>query len=199
MFRHAHFGLRMGIAWLLAIGLLWMPNVALASSGSGCAPMHQIASGENLTLIAKRYEVSVDVLVLENGLDDPNMIAIGQWICIPADKGASYEYEYWGDYGVPGQSYDPSAIDPDAPSQAGAVADTSTVVAVNRGAYRVPQTEPDHPAQNYDDSQADIAEEPIYIVPGRSYAPEVYERGRRYYESYAQEYAQEYAADSVGE
>lgn len=176
MFRHTRVYLGVGTAWLLALGLLWMPDIALASSGSGCAPMHQIASGESLTTIAKRYEVSVDVLVAENSIADPNLISIGQWLCIPADKGKSYEYEYWGDYGVPGQSYDPRTI----------AKTTSKEVGANVEVY--PITPPESTHKPLDD-------EPIYMIPGRSYAPEVYERARRYSNEYADYYAGVYADD----
>lgn len=180
MFRHTHSCLGVGAAWLLAIGLLWTPDVALASSGSGCAPLHQIASGENLSTLAQRYDVSVDVLVKENGISDPNLIAIGQWICVPADKGKTYEY--WGGYGVPGQSYDPSAVE-----QTGAVTTPSTVAPVNRAGNTAQGVVPTYSTQGYDGATA----EPIYIVPGRSYSPEVFERGQRYLDRYVEQYARE--------
>lgn len=187
MSRHTHICLGVGAAWLLAIGLLWMPDVAFASSGSGCAPLHQIASGENLTTLATRYDVSVDVLVAENGIKDPNLITIGQWICIPADKGQSYAYEYWGDYGVPGQSYDPSVVESAGTQPRTSVTGSVVIEPMSRDVYTVQQVAPTYSIQGQDEA----AEEPIYIVPGRSYSPEVYERARQYYDRYVEQYASE--------
>jgi chromosome segregation ATPase len=44
---------------------------------------HEVASGENLSLIAAKYGVSVDELTRINGLSNPNAITVGQKIRLP--------------------------------------------------------------------------------------------------------------------
>lgn len=42
------------------------------------APVHTVKKGENLTVIAKRYKTTVHALAALNGIDDPNLIRVGQ-------------------------------------------------------------------------------------------------------------------------
>ena len=52
--------------------------------GSGPAILvHQVRYGENVTSIARRYAVSVQALVMANGLTNPNHIYVGQLLVIP--------------------------------------------------------------------------------------------------------------------
>lgn len=44
---------------------------------------HRVTSGENLSVIASRYHVTVDELMTANPRIEPNRIAAGQWIEIP--------------------------------------------------------------------------------------------------------------------
>ena len=44
---------------------------------------HRVAAGENLTLIARRYHVSVEELLAANPRLRPNRILAGQWITLP--------------------------------------------------------------------------------------------------------------------
>jgi D-alanyl-D-alanine carboxypeptidase/D-alanyl-D-alanine-endopeptidase (penicillin-binding protein 4) len=44
---------------------------------------HRVTSGENLSVIASRYRVTVDELLTANPRIEPNRIATGQWIEIP--------------------------------------------------------------------------------------------------------------------
>lgn len=46
--------------------------------------VHVVRSGENLHLIAQRYNVSLAALMAENGLSDPDVVRIGQELRIPA-------------------------------------------------------------------------------------------------------------------
>ena len=134
------------IAFLVTLGLLWAPTHVLAApGGQDCPTLHKIALGENLTLIAAKYEVTVAALAEENGLEDANLIVEGQALCIPAQHGPGIEN--WGSYGVPGQSYDPSLMkkqESNGPQDAGSG------------------------AQEYRDSN------PIPMVPGKSYDPSLY-------------------------
>lgn len=49
---------------------------------------HRVASGENLSVIAGRYGVTVDELVRANPLVEPNRISAGQWLEIPQRGGS---------------------------------------------------------------------------------------------------------------
>jgi hypothetical protein len=64
--------------------------------------------GENLTVIAAQYEVTVEQLVEENGLEDANLIVENQSLCIPGRQRGSLSE--WANYGVPGQGYDPNYV-----------------------------------------------------------------------------------------
>jgi PBP4 family serine-type D-alanyl-D-alanine carboxypeptidase len=52
------------------------------------ANRHRVASGENLSVIAGRYGVSVDELVRANPLLEPNRILAGEWLAIPQAGGS---------------------------------------------------------------------------------------------------------------
>jgi len=51
----------------------------------GCQAVHVVAAGEWLELIARDYGVTADEIALANGLDDPEALAVGQSLCIPAE------------------------------------------------------------------------------------------------------------------
>ena len=51
----------------------------------GCQAVHVVAAGEWLELIARNYGVTADDIALANGLDDPEALAVGQSLCIPAE------------------------------------------------------------------------------------------------------------------
>jgi len=115
-----HLCLGVGALSLLVLGTFSVQMDAYAYSE--CRNPHQIVAGENLTGIAASYGVTVDALIEENSITDPNIIVIGQTICIPNGGKKSSEENYgnsehspryndnWGSYGVPGQSYDPSVM-----------------------------------------------------------------------------------------
>ena len=44
---------------------------------------HVVKSGENLTVIAKRYGTTVEVLVALNGIKNKNLIRVGQVLRLP--------------------------------------------------------------------------------------------------------------------
>ena len=58
-----------------------------AATVAAAAPQgvsHTVAAGESLSAIAGRYGVSVDRLVVANGIRDPNLVVVGQRLAIPA-------------------------------------------------------------------------------------------------------------------
>jgi len=70
----------------------------------GCVKYHYVHKGDTLTKIAKWYGVNLHALAKLNNISDPNIIRLGQKICIPsAYKGVSYGYHAYGhkghDYG----------------------------------------------------------------------------------------------------
>src|SRR5690606_16096415 len=70
------------------------PNIAAPPSGT-VAPdataaaaanepvIHTVQAGETLNIISQEYDVSVDDIMLVNGMDNPNFIAVGQQLTIP--------------------------------------------------------------------------------------------------------------------
>lgn len=74
--------------WIMASMALPAIGVGLAFQGLA-APTealeltHHVATGETLTAIATRYNVSVQEIVQANGLSNPNMIYAGQMLVIP--------------------------------------------------------------------------------------------------------------------
>jgi hypothetical protein len=51
--------------------------------GAASGRSHTVASGENLSKIARRYGVTADALMRANNLTDPNFIRAGQTLTIP--------------------------------------------------------------------------------------------------------------------
>lgn len=78
----------------IADGGLPTPNIAAPPSGT-VAPdataaaaanepvIHTVQAGETLNIISQEYDVSVDDIMLVNGMDNPNFIAVGQQLTIP--------------------------------------------------------------------------------------------------------------------
>lgn len=58
---------------------------AMASAGAagGAGGEHTVQKGESLSLIAKRYGVTVEAIMAANGLSDANLIQVGQSLLIP--------------------------------------------------------------------------------------------------------------------
>ncbi len=66
----------------LGTRVAWVAEPAEGPPGSG-AGRHRVTSGENLTLIARRYGVSLEELMGANPRVDANNVFAGQWIVIP--------------------------------------------------------------------------------------------------------------------
>ncbi len=83
-------------ALILAVALLLVManlNMAVAAPGlQGGPSVHYVGFGESLSGIALRYGVSVEAIMQQNGLANPNVIYVGQPLVIPLGGGT---------YGVP--------------------------------------------------------------------------------------------------
>lgn len=73
-------------------GVLPTPNIAAPPSGTippeAAAPadepvIHTVQSGETLNMISQQYDVTVEDIMAVNGLDNPNIIGVGQQLNIP--------------------------------------------------------------------------------------------------------------------
>ena len=51
--------------------------------------IHTVQAGESLSILARRYGVTVDQIAAANGLADPNRIAVGQQLVIPGGDAAA--------------------------------------------------------------------------------------------------------------
>jgi murein DD-endopeptidase MepM/ murein hydrolase activator NlpD len=58
-------------------------NVPVQAAANTNGYAHTIANGESLHTIARRYDVTVQAIVLANGLSSPDRIVVGQKITIP--------------------------------------------------------------------------------------------------------------------
>jgi LysM repeat protein len=74
-----------------------MVVLALAPQGAGaqsaCANAVTVASGDTLSAIASRCDVTVDALIEANGIGDPRRLRVGQTIAIPGpdwDQASGY-------------------------------------------------------------------------------------------------------------
>lgn len=62
-----------------------LPSAGVVDDSLG-ATVHRVAPGESLGLIARRYGVSMTQLIADNGIRNPNRIAVGQAITIRAGR-----------------------------------------------------------------------------------------------------------------
>ncbi len=71
------------------------PSTELATFAEAASPAadtrHHVAPGENLTVIARRYGVSVDAMLLANPGLEPDRLRAGEWITVPATVAAATE------------------------------------------------------------------------------------------------------------
>ena len=56
---------------------------------AGCAALHTVQAGEDLTQIAQQYGVDVNALARANKITDLSQLAIGEVLCIPSSPGAA--------------------------------------------------------------------------------------------------------------
>lgn len=78
------------------MGALGLPTPVIAEPPSGASPpeetaaaeetqpvVHTVQTGETLGIISQRYDVTIDDIMVVNGLVDPNLISVGQQLTIP--------------------------------------------------------------------------------------------------------------------
>jgi LysM repeat protein len=75
---------------LLLIGLLlvWTDSVHARALG-GCGQTYQVKYGDTLYSIARRFGTDVSTLVRLNGIRNPNLIYVGQILCLPGGPAPS--------------------------------------------------------------------------------------------------------------
>ena len=71
---------------LLLATLLWM-GMALPAQAQDEVETYTVQAGDTLGLIAIRYEISVDSLAEANGIDNVNVLEVGQVLVIPGPDG----------------------------------------------------------------------------------------------------------------
>ncbi len=70
---------------MLAVSLLFpvlSSNLLAASARSSCG-WHVVANGDTLTRIARQYHTAIATLLTANSIHNPNLIFVGQRLCIP--------------------------------------------------------------------------------------------------------------------
>jgi LysM repeat protein len=77
--------LRRSIISVLAAALILssVASSSLASPLNACAAYHVVQAGENLFRIGLQYGITFDLLMQANGILNPNLIYVGQSLCIP--------------------------------------------------------------------------------------------------------------------
>jgi N-acetylmuramoyl-L-alanine amidase len=73
---------------------LAMPGGAAATATAAPGRTHEVASGENLTVIARRYGVSVQALASANRLDPRGVLRLGASLVVPAAAGGGSSRGY---------------------------------------------------------------------------------------------------------
>jgi len=53
-----------------------------AATGSGCKQSHTVVAGDDLSHLASRYGTSIGALANANGITNPNLIYVGQVLCV---------------------------------------------------------------------------------------------------------------------
>ena len=84
-------GVALGLLLLVATFVVNVPG-ASAHASYGCSNAHTVVRGDTLSRIGYRYGVSWSVLASYNHIANPNLIYVGQTVCIPARGAYSYSY-----------------------------------------------------------------------------------------------------------
>ena len=87
--------------YFLILLTLVISVVSPVSAQSSDGPIYIVQSGDTLSSIASRFNISVADLMDANGISDPNLLAVGQELVIPGLQGVSgvllTEYVQYGD------------------------------------------------------------------------------------------------------
>lgn len=82
------------VAFLGIVLTLWMlfgPDSTSTSGGatvSGCKVTHTVVAGDDLSHLASRYGTSIGALANANGITNPNLIRVGQLLCVAPQNAA---------------------------------------------------------------------------------------------------------------
>lgn len=74
---------------ILAFCFSLLPQPAQAATNVTCSQYYSVQSGETLTFIAAKFNVTLTELANANNLKDPYVIFVGQQLCIPATSGTT--------------------------------------------------------------------------------------------------------------
>jgi len=77
------------VGFLIVASMLLVPAGALAAPETTGETIHVVQWGETLSIIASRYGVTVEAILVVNGLSDPNFVYVGQRLIIPTSTGGS--------------------------------------------------------------------------------------------------------------
>jgi len=69
--------------------MLLLPAGAFAAPETQSETIHVVQWGETISVIASRYGVTIEAILVANGLADPNFIYVGQRLTIPASGASS--------------------------------------------------------------------------------------------------------------
>jgi LysM repeat protein len=72
------------------------PSASPSASPVASSAVHVVLAGENLTVIARRYGVSVQALAVTNGITDLNTIYVGERLVIPAPQSSAEDLAHRG-------------------------------------------------------------------------------------------------------
>lgn len=85
--------LMFGMLMIVALLAASMPQAVLAAPQPAvtatCSKYHTVASGDTLSAISLKYDISVAELAAANSLKEPYTLVIGQSLCIPGSTTAS--------------------------------------------------------------------------------------------------------------
>ncbi len=70
-------------SFLFALLFLFVSLTPALADDSPTPRVHTVAAGDTLSAVSQQYGVTVDELMAANGLDDPNLIYVGQRLTIP--------------------------------------------------------------------------------------------------------------------
>ena len=74
------------VGFLIVVSMLLVPAGAQAAPETQGETVHVVQWGETISIIASRYGVTVEAILVVNGLSDPNFVYVGQRLTIPTSS-----------------------------------------------------------------------------------------------------------------
>jgi LysM repeat protein/Tol biopolymer transport system component len=74
------------VGFLIVASMLLVPTGAQAAPETQGETVHVVQWGETISIIASRYGVTVEAILVVNGLSDPNFVYVGQRLTIPTSS-----------------------------------------------------------------------------------------------------------------